>query len=82
MPIRKVVYVNIDDWNRPVFKALDGNQYYGATDILFPYEESEASVLKKVTTADLTFFGGKFNCEPLGATSNWKLQIVKRGEMT
>ena len=61
----KVKYVNIDDWNRPIFKDKLGN-YFGATDILFPYQESEGEVLKKVTEKDLTFFGRKFNCEPMG----------------
>ena len=43
----KVKYVNIDDFNRPVFKDNNGN-YYGSTDKLFPYWESEKSVIEKV----------------------------------
>ena len=58
-------FVNIDDWNRPVFKDDLGN-YFGSLNILFPYEEDKKGVLKKVQITDLVFFGRKFNCEPMG----------------
>ena len=38
----------------------------GSLNILFPYEESEEEVLKKVNSSDLEYFGRSFNCEPMG----------------
>ena len=74
----QVKYVGIDNWNRPIFKPISKNSisYYGSTDILFPYGESESEVKKKVTAEDLVFFGTKFNCEPRGFKPNNKLEIV------
>ena len=59
MKTKQVRFVNIDDWNRPVFKQIDAKLYYGSTEKLFPYEESEESVLKTVSEMDLTYFGEK-----------------------
>jgi len=73
----ELIYVNIDDWNHPIFKD-NKNNYYGATDILFPYEEPESSVKEKVTINDLTYFGSRFNCEPMG-TDLPKNAIIKWG---
>ena len=60
-----VKYLNIDSHNRPIFKDNKGN-YYGSTEKLFPYETTEKTVLETVNASDLTFFGRKFDCEPMG----------------
>lgn len=76
MKTKQVRFVNIDDWNRPVFKQIDAKLYYGSTEKLFPYEESEESVLKTVSEMDLTYFGEKFNCEPMGSQAG-DIEIVQ-----
>jgi hypothetical protein len=73
-----VRYVNIDSWNRPVFKDTLGN-YYGSLDKLFPREEPEESVLLTVAVEDLMYFGNSFDCEPMGTTVH-NIRIVQRGE--
>jgi hypothetical protein len=65
-----VEYVNIDERNRAVFKDINKKEYYGATDITFPYDEAESEVKKKVTEKDLTYFGNSFNCEPMGTEAS------------
>ena len=74
---KKVYFINIDDWNRPVFRQVATSLYYGSTDKLFPYEESEAEVLKTVKESDLTYFGSIFNCEPLGSQPG-NIEIISR----
>lgn len=71
----QVMFVNIDDWNRPIFKDTTKKAYYGSLDKLFPYGESEEEVLKQVTQEDLTYFGSSFNCEPWGGEC--EVEIVR-----
>jgi len=71
----KVKFVGIDDWNRPIFKD-DKKNYYGSTDILFDYDETEGNVLERVEAKDLTFFGNHFGCEPMGIP--YDVQIIKQ----
>lgn len=74
-----VEFEGIDSWNRPVFKAVNktGTRWYryGAVDVLFDKGATENEVLAKVTTADLTYFGFTFGCEPMGESCN--VEIVK-----
>ena len=74
---KQVQYVNIDDFNRPVFKQVNAKLYYGSTEKLFPYEESEKSVLEKVKASDLCYFGERFNCEPMGSLAG-DIEIIPR----
>jgi hypothetical protein len=62
----KVKYVNIDSWNRPIFKAVDNPFYYGSTETLCSHGESEEVVKTKVVEKDLCYFGNHFDCEPMG----------------
>jgi hypothetical protein len=72
-----VKFVNIDGWNRPIFRSIKFKRnFYGCTDKLFPFETGEAEVLEKITEADLCFFGNRFNCEPMGTPAN-NLEIVR-----
>ncbi len=70
--ITTIQFVNIDDYNRPVFKDDKGN-YYGDTENLFPYEESESEVKKTVSEKNIVYFGRSFNCEPMGSPANVKI---------
>jgi len=64
----KLVFVGIDSWNRPVWKAPDIKAYYGSVNELFNYGDTEETVLKKVDTYDLCYFGDSFGCEPMGSS--------------
>ena len=67
MKNEKVKFVGIDNFNRPIFRSIDfPRNFFGATDILFSFEADEAEVLSKISVKDLTYFGNKFNCEPMG----------------
>ncbi len=74
-PIINVQFVNIDSWNRPIFKDLLSKTYYGSCDILFPYGEIESEVLEKVSVKDLVYFGTHFDCEPMGTKPHKELVI-------
>lgn len=77
-----VRFVNVDNWNRPVFRQVDKKIYYGSVDKLFPYEESEEGVLKYVTSADLEYFGHSFGCEPMGGLPSAEIIIERKGSET
>ncbi len=77
----KIKFVNIDSWNRPIYKD-EHNNYYGSTDKLFPYEESENTVnsyFKDDPNFHLCYFGNHFDCEPMGTpiNKNTVLEIVQ-----
>jgi len=66
----KVVFHGIDAWNRPCFRSLDRPaRFFGATDKLFRDDASIDTVLSEVTAADLTYFGARFDCEPMGTAA-------------
>ena len=69
----KVFFVGVDNWSRPVFKAVDCKEYYGSTDDLFSYGATEKEVLGHVTASDLLYFGRHFNCEPEGTKADVKI---------
>ncbi len=64
----RLIYVGIDNWNRPVWKAPDLREYYGSVNELFSYEATEEEVLKKVDTYELCYLGDHFGCEPMGSS--------------
>ena len=63
----KLIFVGIDSWNRPVWKAPDIKAFYGSVNELFDYGDTEETVLKKVDTYSLCYFGDSFGCEPMGS---------------
>jgi hypothetical protein len=65
-PQIRLKWVGVDNWNRPVWKAPDKREYYGSVNQLFSYEDTEETVLKKVSTYELCYFGNHFGCEPMG----------------
>jgi hypothetical protein len=77
MKNEKITFVGIDGWNRPIFQSIDHpGRYYGATDVLFSLNAEESEVLARISTEDLTYFGNKFGCEPMG-TAAAGLVIIK-----
>ena len=64
----RLIFVGIDGWNRPVWKAPDQKAYFGSVNELFDYNDTEETVLKKVDTYDLCYFGDSFGCEPMGSS--------------
>ncbi|RLD59817.1 MAG: hypothetical protein DRI97_00010 [Bacteroidetes bacterium] len=62
----QLIFVGIDSWNRPVWKAPDQRAYFGSVNELFDYESTEEEVLKKVDTYGLCYMGDHFGCEPMG----------------
>jgi hypothetical protein len=75
---RLIKFVGIDDFNRPIFKEIARRNYYGANDVLFSQGTLEKEVKEKVTEKDITFFGARFNCEPMG--TSYDDIIIKWGE--
>ena len=82
----KVMYENIDSWNRPVFRELrekagdtKPKRRFGCLGILFSYDESESEVLHQVDAKDLVYFGREFGCEPSGAPCD--VEIVKEADV-
>lgn len=72
----KVWFVGIDGCNRPIFKDKYGS-CFGSLDKLFSHFAPENLILSEVIENDLTYFGNKFGCEPMG-TEVEGLLIVKR----
>ena len=75
-PVIKVKYVNIDSWNRPIFKDIKRNVYYGSVNKLFAYADSESDVKEKIEVMDLCYFGMHFNCEPMGSAPAGTIEII------
>ncbi|MBY7854403.1 hypothetical protein KW429_11905 [Vibrio fluvialis] len=71
-----IQFVGIDSFNRPIFKSLTDNAFYGSTEKLFSLHASESEVLAKVSVSDLDYFGSSFGCEPMGTPPARMLQIV------
>lgn len=77
MKNEKITFIGIDSWNRPIFRSIDfPRNFFGATDILFSFKADEAEVLARISAEDLTYFGNKFDCEPMGTAASG-LVIIK-----
>jgi len=72
----EVKFIGIDDWNRPVFKDIEKESYYGSLNTLFGYDATEDIVLKTVLSTELLLFGNSFNCEPWGDKPATEISIV------
>lgn len=65
----QIEFYGIDSWNRPIFKAINQNKFFGDTFNLFGYEEEDKAIQfysKENNVKWLTYFGNHFDCEPLG----------------
>ena len=74
-----IKFKGIDDWNRPVYKVVDKNIFFGSVNKLFNYNASDTEVNEyfRSNLEELEFFGDHFGCEPHGGrASNWVFNIV------
>lgn len=77
-------FKGIDSFNRPVYKVIDKNIYFGSVTTLFPNEEiapnnsvEEINSYFRDNIEEIEFFGDKFDCEPHGGRAdNWKFNII------
>jgi hypothetical protein len=70
----------VDDWNRPVFKDVDSNHYYGSVTTLFGWDNPRQEIIDyfKANIDELEYFGVHFGCEPNGGINkNIILNIVE-----
>ena len=76
--IIQIKFKGIDDWNRPVYKVVDKNIYFGSTEKLFSHNDEKNKIDKffKENIKLLEYFGRSFNCEPMGGIGKNKLEIV------
>lgn len=74
--MKKVQFMGIDSFSRPIFKSMTDNALYGSTETLFSSDATESDVLEKVGAIDLTYFGSRFDCEPMGVKPQQALVIV------
>ena len=77
--IINIKFKGVDDWNRPVFKDVDRSVYFGSTNKLFDWSDSEEVIVNyfKDNPNVLEYFGSSFNCEPNGGIlKHSKLNII------
>ena len=75
----KVKFRGIDSHNRPIFKAINCNDYFGSVNFLFgKYEKPEKIVeFFQYHLSNLVYFGSHFDCEPLGLPlENVRLELI------
>lgn len=69
----------IDDWNRAVFKDVDGFAHFGDVNHLWDWNTPKEDVIKHYQEDDggLEYFGISFDCEPTGGRSSiWKFNFI------
>jgi len=71
-----VRFAGIDDWNRPVFKDMAKNVFYGFTNVVFSHGASEDEVFQEIDPNTIEYFGTQFNCEPWGGLDHRQRVIV------
>jgi len=59
-------YEGIDYFNRPVFKEVNKNNFYGSVTKLYPWNDNGNSISSDIKSEDLIYFGNSFGCEPMG----------------
>lgn len=80
--IINIQFKGIDYWNRPIFKDVIRNMYYGDVNKLWTAKEAgeDYNILidyYKDNINGLEFFGYEFDCEPLGGIDDRiKLNII------
>lgn len=75
----KIKFRGIDSWNRPIFKAINCNDYFGSVYYLFGYDEQPEKIIDffKDKLDRLSYFGSHFDCEPLGLPlENVRLELI------
>jgi len=69
----------IDDWNRGVYKDVDGPLHFGSVNHLFGWGETKEEVDKyfRENMKELEYYGNKFPCESHGGIpSTYVLTII------
>ena len=80
MKNERIVFHGVDSFSRPIFRSVDyPKNFFGSTDILVDYNETESDILTKVHESDLCFFGNKFECEPMGGHPG-NIKIITKSE--
>ena len=76
-PPLKFKFKTIDDWNRPVFKAVGSSTLIGSTDVLFPDRNiapnnspEEITKYFQENKGLLTYFGTRIDDDPMGTAIN------------
>ena len=78
----RLKFRGIDNFNRPVFVEEGTRNHYGDTNHLFDYNSSKEYVIGFYERRGLsfnrclTYFGGHFNCEPMGTPLNDDVNII------
>lgn len=79
-----IKFKGADSFNRPVYKVVDANIYFGSTEILIP----DKNLFPNGTTEEINeyfrnnqnkieLFGSSFDCEPNGGNSSkWQFNII------
>jgi hypothetical protein len=77
--IIEIKFRGVDRWDRPVFKQVDKNIYFGSVNTLMPNKTKEEIITYfEDNLQELEFFGDSFDCEPHGGNSpKWKFKIIK-----
>jgi hypothetical protein len=77
--IVNVKFAGVDSWDRPIFKDVNSNNYYGSVTTLWDAYDSKDEIVNyfRDHIEELEWFGIKFDCEPNGGlNSNIELNIV------
>jgi len=83
-----IKFVGIDSWNRPVFKQIGKNVFFGDVNKLWVFKElgeNNKNLYKyyENNPKTLELFGSEFDCEPHGGNSDkWNFIFVKKGDET
>lgn len=75
-----IKFKGIDNFNRPVYKDINSNMYFGSTKSLFAYDKNFKDIndYLKENLNELEYFGNSFNCEPHGGHNDkYKFNIIE-----
>jgi hypothetical protein len=76
----QIKFKGVDDWDRPVYKVVDKNVYFGSTMRLVSNDDTIETLNEEFTNNIhlLEYFGTSFNCEPEGGQlEDITLKIIK-----
>lgn len=68
--VLRIKFKGVDSFNRPIFKSIDRNLYFGSTNQLFSQGDSPQHIIDNIKLDELVYFGDRFDCEPDGDKLN------------
>ena len=68
--VLRIKFKGVDSFNRPIFKPIDRDLYFGSTSQLFSQNDSPQYIIDNIKLDELVYFGDKFDCEPDGDKLN------------